>query len=102
MLTAVLVALFVFNAVTLIAAIALWQRAAQTPDPLAALAKLGQDVQSLEMGLSQKFASATGMRAFPVRRGKDHGVGHRQAVAEAQVRRLQRQGLVEIDYTTLG
>lgn len=59
MVTAILVALLVFNVVTLAIGAALWRRAAAAPDSLAAISQLGQSLQGLEMGLSQKFTTAT-------------------------------------------
>ncbi|HEY5161762.1 MAG TPA: DNA recombination protein RmuC [Terriglobales bacterium] len=59
MVTAILVALLVFNVVTLAIAASLWRRAAAAPDSLAAISQLGQSLQGLEMGLSQKFTTAT-------------------------------------------
>ncbi len=58
MITAVLIALLVVSAASLLVAVALWLRVSRVSDPQAALATLGQSVQVLERNLSEKFAAA--------------------------------------------
>jgi DNA anti-recombination protein RmuC len=56
--------ILVFNVAVLVLLAVLLRRAAQAGDPLAAVAKLGNDILSLERGLGQSFAkSAADMAA---------------------------------------
>lgn len=57
MLTAIVVAVLVLSATSLAVSIMLLRR--NSTDPAAAIAQLGQSVQALEMGLSQKFTLST-------------------------------------------
>jgi len=58
MVTALLIAVLIVSAASLAVAVGLWLRTTNTADPQAALAVLGQAVQTLERSLSEKFSSA--------------------------------------------
>lgn len=58
MVNALLIAVFVFSAISLAVAIGLWLRVSRGSDPQAGLATLGQAVQTLERSLSENFAAS--------------------------------------------
>jgi len=58
-MTAPVLVIIALNLVVLLLIILVLRRSAQAADPNAAVAAIGASLQSLEMGLSQKFASAT-------------------------------------------
>src|SRR4051812_39433654 len=57
MLTGLLIAVLILSACSVALCIALWLKGSNSPDSQAAIASLGQTVQSLERSLSEKFAS---------------------------------------------